>query len=214
MELGRMTDLSHFVQAGMPVFPGDPTPEFVRVSEIQDKGYRLTRIVMGSHTGTHIDAPSHMLAGGAPVDKVPLDRLMGDAVVLDVTQMKPGEGIFPRDMPLDEVRQGDMVLLCTGMGAHWGDARYLTNYPYLEVEGARALLERGVKAVGIDWLSIERYGGVGHPVHDLLLSRGVPIIESLANLDGIKGRRVSLICLPLKLKGIDGAPARAVAFEV
>jgi len=209
-----MADLSHFVEPGMPVFPGDPVPELVRVSDIQDKGYRLTRIVMGSHTGTHIDAPSHMLTDGAPVDKTPLERLIGEAVILDVTKVKPGEGILPPDMPLDEVCQGDIALLCTGMDVHWGDARYLTKYPYLEVEGARALLERGVKAVGIDWLSIERYGRVGHPVHDLFLSSGVPIIESLANLDRIKGRRVSLICLPLKLKGVDGAPARVVAFGV
>jgi kynurenine formamidase len=144
---------------------------------------------------------------------VSLEKLMGSAVVLDVTHVKPGDGILPSDLASDQVGEGDIVLLCTGMGKHWGDEGYLTRYPYVTEETAQLLLDRGVKAVGVDWLSIEEYGRVGHPVHDLLLSRGVPIIECLANLDEIKGRRVSLICLPLKLKGVDGAPARVVAFQ-
>lgn len=214
MDFKKPIDLSHFVTTGMPVFPGDPVPEVVQVADFSDKGYRLSRITMGTHTGTHFDAPSHMIEGGEAVDGVSLEKLMGAAVVLDVTHVKPGEGILPSDLASNQVGEGDIVLLCTGMGRHWGDEGYLTRYPYVTVETAQLLLDRGVKAVGVDWLSIEQYGMVGHPVHDLLLSRGVPIIECLANLDEIKGRRVSLICLPLKLKGVDGAPARVVAFEV
>lgn len=212
-KIRRVIDLSHTIMAGMPVFPGDPAPDIIQVSDFREKGYRLSKITLGSHTGTHIDAPSHMLENGAAADEIPLDKLMGEAVVLDLMHLDPGKAITCSELQKYDIKEGDIVLLCTGMGKRWGDEKFLTCYPYLSLEGAEWLIEKEVKAVGVDWMSIEKYGESKHPVHDKLLSRNISIIEGLANLDLVKGKRIFFICLPLKLHGLDGVPARAVALE-
>lgn len=211
MKVRSVIDLSHTIMEGMPVFPGDPVPHIAQISDISEKGYRLSRIILGSHTGTHIDAESHMLKNGANIDETPLEMLMGEAFVLDLSHLKPGEAITCSDIEQQNIKERDIVLLCTGMDKNWKDEKVLTCYPYLSTEAAKWLVEKEVKAVGVEWMSIEKYGGSGYPVHEILLSHKIPVIEGLSNLDKVKGRRIFFICLPLKLKGSDGAPARAVA---
>jgi kynurenine formamidase len=215
MKIKKIIDLTHNIEGGMPIFPGDPSLAIERVSTIATRGYNLSKITMGSHNGTHFDAPLHFVEGGVGVDQVPLKLLIGDAVVLDLTYLKPGQPVTLNDLKKfdKKIKRGDIVLLCTGMSKLWGDPKFLTNYPFLTQEVAEWLVKKGVKSVGMDWLSIEQYGNAKAPVHHILLSKGVPIIESLANLEKIKGRRIFFVCLPIKLKDVDGAPARAVAVE-
>ncbi len=213
MKIKQIIDLSHNIVNGMPFFPGDPKPEIIKVSNVKEKGYSLSRITLGSHTGTHVDAPCHMINDGASIDELPLNSLMGEAVVLDLSQLSPGEAIMLSHLQTNEVRKDDIVLLFTGLSKKWGDENSLTNYTHLSLEAANWLIEKNVKAVGIDCMSIEKASGMRHPVHDILLSHKIPIIENLANLDRVKCMRIFFICLPLKLINTDGAPARALALE-
>jgi len=213
MKVRRVIDLSHTIMEGMPVYPGDPIPKIVPFSNVKEKVSSLSKITLGSHTGTHIDAPRHAIESGVSVDGVSLEKLMGEAVVLDLSHVEPGEAITFSDLQQHEVKEDDIVLLFTGMGRRWGDEKFLTNYPYLSLDATEWLVKRGTKAVGVDWTSIEKYGGKEHPAHDKLLSHNIPVIESLVNLDVVKGTRIFFICLPLKLKDTDGAPARALAIE-
>lgn len=213
MRFKRVIDLSHTIIQDMPVFPGDPKPQIIKFSDVREKGYGLSKIILGSHTGTHIDAPSHMIPDGATLDEIPLEKLMGEALVADLTQINLGEEIKSTHLQKHDVKEGEILLLCTSTSSRWGDKGILTNYPHLSLEAADWLIDRKVKAFGVDCMSIEKYGEKGHPVHDRLLSNKIPIIENLANLDLVKGLRIFFICLPLKLKGTDGAPARALAIE-
>lgn len=213
MKVKKVIDLSHFIMNEMPFFPGDPKPEVIQLSTVKEKGYRLSKITLGSHTGTHVDAPCHMIDAGATVDELHLDDLMGEAAVLDLSHISPGEAITLSHLQPNDVREDDIVLLFTGMSKRWDDKKFLTDYSHLSLEAANWMVKKKVKAVGIDCMSIEKPGGMGHPVHDTLLSHKIPIIESLANLDRVKGMRIFFICLPLKLKNTDGAPARALAIE-
>jgi len=215
MKIRRIFDLSHSITEGMPILPGHPTPEITQVSSRKDDEFTLSRITVGSHTGTHADAPSHRIEGGATIDEIPLEKLVGEAVVLDLTHIDLSEAIRPSDLQQQEqeVKEGDIVLICTGIGRKWGDVEFITKYPYFSAETAEWFVERSVKAVGVDWMSIDKHERSRHPAHDILLSHNIPVIENLANLDLVKGMRIFFICLPLKLKGGDGSPARALAIE-
>ena len=213
MKVRKVIDLSITIMDGMTIFPGDIMPEISQVSDFNEKGYRLSRITLGSHTGTHIDAPSHMIGGGDNMDEISLDSLMGEAEVIDLTHIRAGEAITPSDIQKQKIKKGDIVLLCTVKGKRRRVGKHLTNYPYLSLDAAEWLIKRGVKAVGVDCVSIEKYGVKDFPVHNNLLTQKISVIEGLANLDAVKGKRIFLICIPLKIMGVDGAPARAIALE-
>jgi arylformamidase len=191
----------------LPVYPGD-TPfvrQEVRSIEAGDV-LNLSEIRMGAHSGTHVDAPCHFLPRGEAVHELPADAFSGPATVLDLTHVE--ESITREDIDTTVLGPGDIALMRTKNS----DMLYGTfqrDFVYLSEEGARRLLDAGVKAVGIDYLSIEGYGVEGFPVHNLLLSSGVGIIEGL-DLSQVGPGRYWLICLPLKVEGGDGAPARAV----
>ncbi|MGC9117300.1 MAG: cyclase family protein, partial [Conexivisphaera sp.] len=191
-------------------------------------GYRLREIRMNTHHGTHMDAPSHMLEDGDPVSSIDPRKLMGEGVVLDLTRKGDGEPITADDLRSfeEDIRKGDMVFLHTGWDSLRGiNRRYLFLWPYLSVDGARYLVERGVSLVGTEGLSIGGWGertatmepltDTGVEVHRILLSNGVLIIEEVANLgEVLRGRRSArafFIALPMKLRGLDGAPTRVIA---
>jgi arylformamidase len=205
---GRVYDVSLPLVSGGLVFPGDPV---IRISPHQTitRGdpANVSRLAFGSHTGTHVDAASHFLVGGAPVDAIPLDRLIGPAVVLHI----PDE---VRAVGESELRSHDLrgirrVLLRTRNSSVVRSPEFVPDYCYLARDGAGHLLERGVELVGIDYLSIERYDAGDYPVHRMLLERRVVIVEGL-DLSQVPAGNYHLVCLPLRLAGLDGAPARAV----
>nr|MDO8062367.1 cyclase family protein [Candidatus Freyrarchaeum guaymaensis] len=210
----KVFDLSHVIEEGMPVYPGDVPPEISAVTSVKEKGYRISRLVLGSHTGTHVDAPAHFIESGEGIDQVSLNRLVGWAFVADLSYVEVGKGIEREDLEHydRDVREGDILLVYTGMENLWGQEEFLTNYTHLTLSAAEWILEKKVKAVGFDWMSVERYGGSGE-VHRRLLSEGVMIIESLTGLGAIRGERVFFVLAPLKVKGCDGGPARAIAVK-
>jgi arylformamidase len=211
------SDLTHLITEDMPVFPGEPLPKFRRIRTIEKDAVNVTSIMFGSHTGTHVDAPSHFISGGNGVDEIPLDAFVGEAVILDMSKRR-NAGIT--DMDLDsfsgKVIKGDIVLLYTGSSDEWDGAKSgSSDFSYLESSAARWIVRRGIKCVGIDSFSIEKYGSRDGSAHKHLLSRGVGIIENLSSdLKKFADKRMFFVCLPLPLEGLDAAPARAVLFEI
>lgn len=203
----ELLDVSVPLAAGTPTYPGNPAFELHPVKRIATGGSsNVSRLVMGTHTGTHIDAPRHFLDDGAGVDGVPLNLLLGRARVVEITHRG---GIGAQDLAAAGLREDLRVLLKTTNSALWNDPEFHPEYTHLTEEAARYLVDQGVKLVGIDYLSVEEFNKAGAPAHRALLSAGVVIIEGLDLSDAEPGM-YEMYCLPLPVKGGDGAPARVV----
>lgn len=214
---GRGLDLTQTIENGMTVYVGDAVPRVSAFKTLENDGVNLSVVRLGSHTGTHVDAPVHYVRGGRAVDQLPIESFMGEAAVLDLSEIPPGGEITAAALRkhAKEVGRGDIVILYTGMSKKWGDPRARRTITYLGGDAVRWLVERKVKAVGIDYLSVEEFGAEVPVAHTTLLSHGIPIIESLnENLARLAGHRVFFVCLPLKIGGCDGAPARAIAYPL
>jgi arylformamidase len=192
-------DLTRPLAPGGPVYPGDPAVRFRAHAELARDGYRVTEVSLGTHAGTHLDAPAHFLAGGAPVDQLPLDRLLGPARVLDL-----------RAAETWEVAAGDRLLLRSGWEERWGGADYFHAFPPLPEALARALARAPAALLGRDTPSLHPDPEADARLHRLLLGAGVLILENLAGLAALPDH-VWLAALPLPLAGLDGAPCRVVA---
>jgi arylformamidase len=193
------------------VWPGNPPPHVIPTSRIAQGGSsNVSEIRLGSHTGTHVDPPFHFLEQGATADQLSLDVLVGRAQVLDLGTVE--RSIGAAELATAKLEQGaERVLLRTRNSMRWRDhvSAFPTDYVSLAPDGARWLVERGVRLVGIDFLSVEAYGASGHPTHHVLLEAGVIIVEGL-DLSSVEAGVYTLVCLPLKVLGADGGPARAI----
>lgn len=204
----KFLDVSVSLAAGIPAYPGNPDFELQPIKRIADGGSsNVSRLVLGTHTATHVDAPRHFFDDGAGVDALPLDLLLGRARVIEIS--KRG-GIGRADLATAGLREDLRVLLKTPNSALWqGREGFHQDYTYLAEDGARYLVDQGVKVVGIDYLSVEQFKKAGAPAHRALLSQSVVIIEGL-NLAEADPGMYEMYCLPLRIAGGDGAPARVV----
>ncbi len=205
----RIYDISVGISPQMPVWPGDPPVRLERVREIvRGANSNVSHLNCGVHVGTHVDAPSHFLDGASSVETLPLKVLNGrayvadlpDAEVLDAETLE-ASGIPPRTR---------RVLFKTRNTEYWarGETKFQTDFVAVDRSGAEWLVQKGVQLVGIDYLSIAPYGE-SRPTHRVLLQAGVIVVEGL-DLSKVSRGRYTLHCLPLKLMGSDGAPARAI----
>lgn len=194
------------------VYPGNPAIEIAPQQSIaQGATANVSSVFFGSHTGTHVDAARHFFDDGETVDQLPLDRLIGRATVLEFAEDVMQIGAQELDgQPLEGARR---VLLKTRNSALLEQAEFKRDYTFLAPDGAELLAERGVELVGIDYLSIEQFRSGHHRTHRTLLERRIVIVEGL-QLGGVAPGVYDFICLPLKLAGMDGAPARAVLLEM
>lgn len=215
----HLVDLTQPLTTGTPVYPGDPEVTLRPAATRATDGTNLLHVTMGSQSGTHVDAPFHLLDAGARVDEIALDRFLGRGIVIDLRHRGPRTPITIDD--LSEVRPrlqpGLIVLLHTGWSRHWGSDHYL-DHPYLDAGAAELLVEAGIRTVGIDAASVdETVEGPEHPTglaaHQVLLSCGGVIVENLTNLHRIGVPDPMISVLPLRIVGGDGAPVRAVAFS-
>lgn len=207
----RIIDLTHPLRSGDAVYPGDPTFETRLHDSLDESGYRLTELRLGTHQGTHVDAPSHYLQNGATVEQLALETLVGPAVVIDVPG-GTGALIEPADLQpfAGAIAERGRVLLRSGWSKHYGSERFFEKHPGLTPEAARWLVGQGVKLVGLDVPS-PSYADC-QAVHEILLAatQAVVIVEALAAMDQLP-REFTLAVLPLKLEGLDGSPARVIA---
>jgi arylformamidase len=203
----RLIDVSVVLGAGVPTYPGNPEFELQPVKRIAQGGSsNVSRLVLGTHTGTHVDAPRHFFDDRPGVDELPLDLLVGRARVVDLPHRG---GITADQLAAEGLREDLRVLLRTPNSRLWNGEPFHTEYTYLTEDGARYLVDQGVKVVGIDYLSIEQFKKPGAPAPHVLLSNGIVIIEGL-NLSDAEPGAYELYCLPLRIAGADGAPARVV----
>ena len=203
----RLLDVSVPLSARTPAYPGNPEFELQPIKRIAEGGSsNVSRLVLGTHSGTHVDAPLHFYDGSTAVDDLDLDLLIGRAHVVDVTHRG---GITAEDLTRAGLREDLRVLLKTSNSALWNDPVFKQEYTHLTESGAQYLVSQGVKVVGIDYLSIEQFRKPGGPAHRALLSQGVVIIEGL-DLSDVEPGMYEMYCLPLRIVGADGAPARVV----
>jgi arylformamidase len=203
----KLLDVSVPLAAGIPAYPGNPEFELQPVKRIADGGSsNVSRLVLGTHTGTHVDAPKHFFDDGIGVDALPLDLLLGRTRVIEITRRG---GIGADELAAARLREDLRVLLKTSNSALWNGESFHQDYTYLTEGGARYLVEQGVKVIGIDYLSVEQYKKPGAPAHRALLSQGIVIIEGL-NLAEAEPGMYEMYCLPLRVAGADGAPARVI----
>jgi arylformamidase len=211
-------DLTQELVNGMPIYAGNPVPSFSSFKTLDRDRVNLTSLVLGSHTGTHIDAPRHFISDGMTVDEIAPSRLIGEAYVADLSSKQIGSGIAQTDLESKlegNVKEDDIVICYTGCSDHWGDPKVSGDYTYLTEEAAEYLVSKKIRAVGIDFLSVEKFKSPTPAAHKVILGGGLFIIESISSaVKQFLGARVLLICLPIKLQGGDGAPARVLAVPI
>lgn len=202
----KIYDISVSLSAELPVFPGDPPVVIEPVTRIaRGDDSNVSRIAISNHSGTHLDPPRHYNDSGIPIDQVPLPLLMGKALVLELSGVKR---ITRAELEKFPIKGEERLLLKTDNSRLWEIPSFCADFSHLTEDGARYIAESGVKLVGIDYLSVERADGDG-AVHRLLLNKGIIILEGL-NLEEVPPGSYELVCLPLKIREGDGAPARAI----
>lgn len=208
----RAVDLTHAFGNGMPVFPGLPDPAFEPIATVEDDGYAMTSYRMLNHIGTHVDAPAHQIGGGDTLDEIGLERLVTDAVTIDVSHREPHGAVTLAELEphLDRVQAGDIVLFYSNNARNYGTDAYWTGWSYPDADAALALIERGVSAVGFDGPSADPVDSTTMDLHRVWLGAGRMILENVNNLDQLPPR-APIVVAPMKVAGANGAPARIIA---
>lgn len=206
----RVYDLTHTIRNDMPVYPGTEQPQLTTACTIESAGYRETLLHMFSHTGTHMDAPAHMLPDGAALDSYGAEKFAGTAVVADC------RGQAAITLPLlksYDLTGVDFVLFCTGWDKKWGSSAYYEGFPCLTAEAAGYLASLPLKGVGEDTISLDPCDSTDFPNHIALMRSDFVNTENLTGLDALLGRRFTFVTLPLKFENSDGCSCRAIAME-
>lgn len=212
----KVFDLSQPLFNSCPGWPTYKETEITHETVVGIHGYTSEILKMNTHTGTHLDAPFHFFADMDTIDMIPLERFMGKAVIVNLTDVDACHAIDSSDLkPYEKyIVEGSIVLLCTGWHKKRGYSKeYYNDWPYLSADGAEWLLKKGVKGVGIDGMSMGGwYEGTGRPCHEILLFNNVWLLEELNFPEEVlEYSEVELHAVPLKLSGCGGSPCRAYA---
>lgn len=213
----EMIDLSRVIYDGMPKIPVLPDVHVQKCLSM-DKGHPLnvTEVSLPCHSGTHVDAPVHIVKNGRSIEEIPLESFVGPGAVISVKK-RGGEEVTAKDLKDSgvPVNKGDILMLFTGWDEKFESPDYNV-HPYLSVDAAEWIVEKGVKLLGIDCITVDlptpmRPKGFDFPVHRTLLGNEVLIAENVTNLGKVAGKKSRILALPLKVKGSDAAHARIVA---
>ncbi|WJP99076.1 cyclase family protein [Geobacillus stearothermophilus] len=214
MIIQKLIDLTMPITAQTPVYPGDPKPKIEPAATFAQDGYHVSRLVLGSHSGTHVDAPFHFCEHGWRLDDVPLTYFLGRGAVINATGKAEGEAVTMADAApyIPKLSPGTIVLFHTGWSQYAGTKRYFS-HPYVAPEVIEAMLGRGVRTFFIDALNIDPPDGSSFHAHELILGANGVIGENFVNFERIDFDDPYIIALPLSLPGCDGSPVRAVAVQ-
>jgi arylformamidase len=206
--MSEWIDISVPLGNGIVAWPGDPPFSIDRFLDQKNGApFTVSQMSLGVHTGTHMDAPLHSIPGGASIDQMPLDACIGPARVIHIEDR---ESIKQAELARHNIASGERILFKTANSDRlWSDEPFKENFIYINCQAAEYLADRRIRMVGIDYLSVGGWERDSRETHDALLSAGIWIVEGL-NLHGIEAGDYELICLPLKIAGADGAPARAI----
>lgn len=209
----HLIDLTHTIQNGMMLYPGDPA---IAITEglTHDRDYcHVDQLHLNSHTGTHIDAPLHFLPAGKPISAFPADTFLRRGIAIDLRHKREGEGITAEDLRAAPLEPGCAAVLVTGWYRSFGTEAYY-RHPYLARDAAELLVDRGAAIVAVDFLNVDRTFGEDWSAHQVLLGSDTLIVENLTNTLALDfGKPYLFSFLPLKILGTDGSPIRAVAME-
>lgn len=208
----RIIDLSHLLNNRTPVYPGTEKPVFEQANTIEVNGFAETKISMYSHTGTHIDAPGHMISGHKLLDELDISTFFGPAVCIDCTRILNETISLENLLPFsDLIKQVDFILLKTLWSEKWLDNEYFGAFPTLSVQACEWLTGYNLKGIGLDTISIDKMGSQTMENHFIVLKKGMVIIENLNNLQAIGNEIFTFSCFPVKYENADGSTVRAVA---
>lgn len=209
----KIIDLTHIVSPDMPVYPGTEQPVFVTGCSIEETGFLEKKITMYSHTGTHVDAPAHLIKNHKTLDLLPIEHFHGPALMLNFENIVSGlidvADLEPYSIDLKKV---EFLLIHTGWSKHWGSEKYYSGYRVLSLAAADWLSQFKLKGVGLDTISADSADTQDYPVHKALLQKDIIIIENLKNLLSLPGSIFNYSCFPVNFKDADGSPVRAVAY--
>lgn len=215
MKSKRIIDLTYELNPQTPVYPNYPPVEITILERSTDirqdrRALNSSRVAVGIHCGTHMDAPFHFIEKGRRIDQVPLERLVGPAVLADLRRVAKGGVIEKHHLTpyYAKLKKTRRIVMNTGWAKTWGKAEYFTAHPVMTSEAAEFLVDSGAYLVGVDTPSVDRSP---YPAHVPLLSHDVLIVENMRNLNAIKSQVFELIVLPLKITAREGSPVRAIA---
>jgi kynurenine formamidase len=208
----EVTDLTHFISEDMPVYPGTVSPVISVSCSVERDGFSEKLISMSSHTGTHMDAPAHMIAGGKTLDQFDADYFTGPGYTADIAKFnKPLIDYEDIEPEIGIISKMKFVLFYTGWSGYWGNDKYFRDFPVLSPGLVKALTGLGLNGIGIDCISIDPVGSADFLNHKTVFERSMIIIENLTNLEKLIGKEFLFICSPLKIREADGSPVRALA---
>lgn len=212
----RVIDLSFQIYEGMPNFSVLPDVKIEKIRSVEKDGDTVRTFFFPSHLGTHIDAPIHQVAGGVSIDKIPIDKFLGEAIILNFPYKYDSDDTLISFEEFndykDKIKKNDIVVINTGSYKH---PESFEKFGYIDTEVAKFFVDKQISLMAVDSPSVDFNvpEGMKMPVHQIILSAGIPIIEGLTNLDKIKEERFFFVGLPLNIKDADGSPCRAVAIE-
>jgi arylformamidase len=211
--MSRIVDLSLDIYDKAPTFWPDPKTAVLPHLSIPNLKYNITQLIMSNHLGTHLDAPFHFFDEGRTVENVDPGRGFGPAWVLDFSGKEPKSEITRAELRAHEkkITRGARIIIRTGWDRVFAEERYFTDYPGLPPDACAYLVERGIACLALDMPSV--YGGDYVAVHHALLGAEILIVEGLARLDKLESGRVFFCALPLRIRGRDGSPCRAIAVD-
>ncbi len=206
----KIIDLTHHIKPDMAVFPGTEQPVF---QKIDIEGYRELKMTLYTHTGTHMDAPYHIINNARTLDAFPIDKFTGRAMVIDCRNLTNEKITTDFLAPFEErIARISFLLLNSGWHAKWNTPEYFGNFPTLTAEAALWLTKFNLKGIGLDTISLDPVTDMALPNHHIVLKNEILIIENLTNLNSLPSGEFTFQCFPLKIENADGSPVRAVAF--
>ncbi len=214
MNIKKIVDLTLSLENDLPIFPGDPRPNIRAATTIEKHGYNTSYLDIGSHTGTHVDAPFHFRKEGKSIDQLPLESFIGEGVLIPATHKTGGEAITVEDAApyFDKLGPGKIALIHTGWTRYLGEQEYF-NHPYVDIEVILKMLKLGVRTFLIDALNIDPPSGESFLAHETITMVNGIIGENFTNFDQITFDHPLIVALPLKISHGDGSPVRAIAID-
>lgn len=210
----KVIDLTHTISENMPVYPGTDTPKLEVASTYEESGFKETLLSFFSHTGTHMDAPSHIFEQRTTLDAFPVEQFIGKGLVIDCSNLGEGQRITMKQIETvkERANQAEFLLFYTGWDKHWGTDTYFGDYPAITEEVADYLILTKKKGVGLDVIGIDPITDENLTIHHKLFAETeMVVIENLTKLGEIGNELFTFYALPLKYENADGAPIRAVA---
>ena len=209
----KVIELTHKITENMPLYPGTEKPQLNPVATCEKNGYQETLRHFYSHTGTHMDAPAHLISEGMTLDSFEPQQFVGKGRVIDCRDCEHGS-----EIPYEKIEQvkekadeADFLLFLTGWSKYWGQPEYFVDYPVISKKICGYITSSGKKGIGLDTISLDPIKGLTLPRHQAILSNNMVIIENLVNLERIGFELFNFIALPLRYENADGAPVRAIA---